>query len=138
MQKISTNEWDGVAMTNDVTVEYFNFINRSAKRIGYTRDILRLQNPVFFFGKNSLLTSIFNEKIEHCQESGLITHWVSKFKPNQKKQKHKQLKQLGFPNIVAMLKISGVLCLISCFVLFMEILTPTNRMLRIFLDFLTY
>lgn len=139
IRKISTGEWNGVAFTNDLTVNYFNYISRSSMRIKCTRDLVRLQNPVFLFGKNSLLTSMFNDKIELCQESGLINHWVGKFKHNHKKHKnHKNPKKLGVENILGILKISGVMYSISCAVLFMEIVSGANRIIKKFLDFLTH
>lgn len=136
--KLTSGEWDGVVLTNDLTVNYFNYISRSPKRIQYTRDLMRLQNPVFFFRKNSILRNMFNIKIEFCQESGLINHWVAKFKHNKNKNKHKKPKKLGIPNILGIIKISCVMNLFSCIVLSMEILSIANKTVKRFIDFLTY
>lgn len=125
-------------LTNDVTANYFNHMSKSSRHIQYTRDIVRLQNPVFYIRKNSFLTRMFDEKIEWCKESGLVIHWLAKFIHKQTKKKLIEPNQLGISNILAILQISGVMFFISFIVFLLEVFSPTQRFIRKFLDFLTY
>lgn len=136
--KLSHGEWNGVVFTNDLTVNYFNHLDKSWPKIDYTRDVVRANNPVFFFQKHSILTEMFDRKIELCQESGLVFHWVAQFKHNWKKHKQKQPKKLGISGIMAMLEISAVLYLIAFLVFILEILSQKHQRIRRLLDFLTH
>lgn len=138
LSKQSTGKWDGVTFINDVTVNYFNGINKTSHRLQITRDIARPNFPVFFFNKNSILTSIFTRKIGRCDESGLIPFWISQYTRKHKRDKHREPKTLGIFGIMAMLQITIVMYLISFIVFLMEILSLTHARIRKFLDFLTY
>lgn len=138
LAKLSSGEWNGVAFINDVTVNYFNCINKTSPRIEITRDIARPNYPVFFFNKYSILTSMFSRKIGLCEESGLISLWISQYKQKHKKDKHREPKTLGISGIMAMLQITAVMYLISFMVFLTEILSLTHARIKKFLDFLTY
>lgn len=138
LNNIRSGKWSGVFLTNDVTAHYFNYINKSSRLIQYTRDIVRLQNPVFYMRKNSFLTRMFNEKIEQCRESGLIEHWLAKYVHKPMKTKHVEPNRLGIPNILAILQISAVMCVISFVVFLLEVFCPPHGFVRKILDFLTY
>lgn len=137
LQKISSGEWEGVFLTNDFIAGYFNM--KSKTKIETTHDKVRIASPVFYFQKTSILTAMFNQKIEICQESGLILHWHAEYSQKQKKKnKNKSPKKLEIVNILAMIQISAVLCLVSFIVFIMELVSPANQNIRRFLDFLTY
>lgn len=138
LKKLSCGEWKGVAFTNDLTVNYFNYVSRSSPPIDYTRDILRANNPVFFFHKQSILTTMFDRKIELCLESGLVFHWVRKYMHNKRKNNQKEPKKLGISGIMAMIQIAAVSYLAAFLVFLLEILSQNNVRIRKYLDFLTY
>lgn len=76
MKKLQNGELQGVFFSNDVAFNYYNMINKSWRRIKHTRDILRPHTPVFYFRKSSVMTGLFDKKIEILNESGLTIHWV--------------------------------------------------------------
>lgn len=131
-------KWSGVFLTNDVTANYFNYISKSSRLIQYTRDIVRLQNPVFYIRKNSFLTRMFNEKIEKCIESGLVKHWLAKYMHKQIRNNTIERNQLGVENILAILQISAVMFFISFIVFLMEVFCQADGIVSKILDFLTY
>lgn len=104
----------------------------------YTRDAVRPIAPVFFFNEHSILTWMFNRKIEQCLESGLILHWTSQYQKPRIKDKHKEPKKLGVHGILAMLEIAAVLYSIAFIIFIMEILSHEHGHIRRFLDYLTY
>lgn len=136
--KLSNNDWNGVIFTNDVIINYFNYISKSTYRIDYTRDVVRPNAPVFFFNKHSMLTWMFNRKIEICQESGLVLHWTAQYTHSRMKNNQKQPKKLGIESILAALEISAVLYLIAFIIFIMEILSHEYRRIKQFLDYFTY
>lgn len=138
LNDIRSGKRSGVFLTNDVTANYFNYVNKSSRLIQYTRNIVRLQNPVFYMRKNSFLTRLFNEKIEQCKESGLVNHWLAKYAHKPMKTKQIEPNQLGIANILAILQISAVMCVISFIVFLLEVFCPPHGFVRKVLDFLTY
>lgn len=136
--KLSSSEWNGVIFTNDVIINYFNYISKSTPRIDYTRDVVRPNAPVFFFNKHSILTWMFNRKIEICLESGLVHHWTAQYIHLRTKTNHKQPEKLGIPSILAVIEISTVLYLIAFIIFIMEILSHEHTRIKQFLDYLTY
>lgn len=138
LSNIQSGKWSGVFVTNAVTANYFNHISKSPTLIHYTRDIVRLQNPVFYIRKNSFLTRMFNAKIEQCKESGLVDHWLAKYTQKPVKNKLIEPIRLGIPNILAILQISAVMFFISLMVFLLEVFCPSHGFVRKILDFLTY
>lgn len=138
MHRLLNGEWNGVVYVNDVTINYFNSILNPTRQLGYTRDIVRPITPVFYFHKRSILTWMFNRKIETCKESGLITHWTEKYRRRRKANKQRQPKKLRIISILAIIQISAVLYLMAFIVFFMEVFGRTNRYIEKVLDYLTY
>lgn len=139
LRKISTGEWDGVVFTDHMSVQYFNLLNKSLNAVDFTRNMIRQQIPVFFFRKNSILTNIFNRKIEDCQEAGLIQHWIEQFKPwKRKRSKYLPPTKLNLANIFVIVKISVFLYFISCIVFILEVLSSHYARIKRFLDYLTF
>lgn len=138
LEKLRSREWDGVLLSNDVTINFFNFKNKSWRRIGYTHDVVRPVTPVFYFNKNSILTEIFNQKIQACSESGLIQHWISQYRQRIKVIKHREPKTLEISNILAILEISALIYFIAFIVFTSEIFTNKFERIRRVLDYLTY
>lgn len=138
LRKLSDNNWNGLIFTNDVTINYFNLINKFKRRVSYTRDIVRPITPIFYFNKNSILTEIFDRKIEKCKESGLIFHWTAPYKQKRKIDEHKEPKVLSVRNILGIVKITVFLYLIAIVIFVMEIISHKHERIRKTLDFLTY
>lgn len=128
----------GVIFTNDVSVHYFNFINKTSRRIYSTRDAVRVNYPVFFFKKQSILLWMFNRKIEDCSESGLILHWKGKYNQNRRQKDKRGPKKLGIRVILAIMEICGTLYLVAFIVFLLEISSQKNIRLKRCLDYLTY
>ena len=138
LKKLQNGELDGVFFTNDVTVNYYNLINKSWRQVRYTRDVVRLHTPVFYFRKTSILTSMFDQKIEICNESGLTIHWVEKYKEKSRQRRYRKPTKLEVANIMAILQISAFMYLIASIVYAMEIFSHRNECVRKVLDFFTY
>lgn len=138
LEKLANGKINGVFLTNEVTANYFKLKNKFSKRIEITSDKLRSVSPVFYFTKNSILTAMFNQKIELCQESGLIIHWLAEYSPKSKRSKNKPPKKLGIVNILAITQISAVMYLISLIVFAMEMLSPTHKHVKKLMDYVTY
>lgn len=135
--KLSSGEMNGVIFTNDIIANYFNFVNKTA-HFSMTRDIARLNYPVFFFHQRSILIWMFNRKIEASIESGLITYWTAQYNHIIKTKEKKGPKKLGIMGIMAMLEICAVMYLIAFVVFLMEFFSQQNMRLKNFLDYLTY
>lgn len=138
LHKFSNGEWDGVHYINDVTVNYFNSMLKHKRPIGYTRDIVRHVTPNFYFHKLSILTWMFNQKIQTCLELGLVSHWKAKYQRNRKQKKQRYPKKLRISNILAIVRISAVFYLIAFIVFVMETFGRRNRCIKKVLDYLTY
>lgn len=138
LRKLSSGEWNGVSLTNEISVNYLNHMNKSSRQIEFTRDALRTIDPVFYFQKHSILTRMFNEKIQICQESGLTKRWISQYTHKLKKVEHKEPKKLGMPSVIAILKISAAMYLLAFIVFLLEMFKNSHKRIEQFLDFLTY
>lgn len=139
IEKLRSGEWDGVVFTNEITINYFNLMNKSWNRIGYTRDKARLFPPVLFFNKHSILTYMFNRKVEICNESGLTSYWWRKYhQDNPKNNKEKKLKKLSIQNILAILRIAASLYLVAFIVFLLEIVSHQHKFIKKCLDYITY
>lgn len=138
LKKLQNGELDGVFFTNDVTVNYYNLINKSWRKVRYTRDVVRPHTPVFYFRKSSILTVMFDKKIELCNESGLTIHWIEKYKGKLRRSKFRKPSKLEMVSIMAILQISAALYLIAFIVFLMEIFSHKNDYIKKILDFLTY
>lgn len=139
LSKLWTGEWKGVMYTNDVTINYFNFLNKLRRfHLSHTRDIVRPITPIFFFNKNSILTEMFNRKIEKCRESGLIYHWIAQYKQKHKTDKNREPRTLGIQNILAIVQISMFLYFIAFIIFILEIISYKHARIRKLLDFLTF
>lgn len=103
-----------------------------------TRDVARSNYPVFFFHKHSILTWMFNRKIENCHESGLISHWIAEFMDERKRNKNKEPKKLGIANIMVMIQITGIMYMIASIVFILEVLSRANEHIQNIIDYLTY
>lgn len=123
IKNLFKRKWEGVLLTNDLTVSYFNMQQRFGARLGYTFDIVRLHTPVFFFHKQSILTWLFDTKIQACNEAGLTYYWASKYKRKHLKNKTKQPKKLAINNILAMLQISFFMYAVSICTFLLELLS---------------
>lgn len=129
---------DGVFFTNGLTVNFYNMINKSWRHIRYTRDMARIHTPVFYFRKSSILTSMFDRKIELCNESGLMIHWIANYSAKPHRSEFSKPSQLGIASIMAILQISAIMYLIAIIVFVMEVFFHKNEYIRKFLDFFTY
>lgn len=138
MLQLPKTEWDGLVFTNDVSVKYFNLVYKPKPRVDYTKNVIRTNAPVFYFNEHSILTWMFNRKIEICDESGLILHWTSQYESSRKIDKQRQPKKLSIHGILAMLEITAVFYSIAFIIFLMEILSHANRRIKGFLDYLTY
>lgn len=138
LQKLSSGERKGVVFTNEVCVKYFKFVTKTYQ-LDATRDVLRQQTSVFFFQKNSILTNMFNRKIEMCHETGLTHYWLAQFRIEEgKRSKYRPPSKLSLTNIMAVLKISAIFYFISLIVFVLEIISPNYIRIRRVLDYLTY
>lgn len=138
IKSLLARKWDGILFTNDLTINYFNMIKKTWYQLGYTLDVVRPHTPVFLFPKHSILTWLFNRKVEACNESGLISHWAAKYNPKRLKIESKKPKKLAINNILAMLQISFVMYSIAVSVFVLEIMSRSHNRIKRFLDFLTY
>lgn len=136
--QLSKDQLDGVVFTTDLITRYFLYKNDAWDVIGYTKDVIRPFSPVFFFHKHSVLRWIFNRKIEMCQQSGLIVHWIAVYKHEFDKIKRRQPKKLSINGILTILQITAVMYLVASIVFAMEILSQRAEKIKKFLDFLTY
>lgn len=135
LEKLTSGEWDGVAFGTDIIANYFNLVSKSQRQIESIR--VRTLAPVFLFRKNSIVSQLFNHKVDICLESGLTFHWLAQF--NRERRKSPRLpKKLGLVNVIAILQIFTVLCLFSLFVFVLEILCHECYVIEIFLNYLTY
>lgn len=139
LQKLSSGEWKGVVFTNEIVVQYFKLVTK-AHQMDFTRDVLRQQTSVFYFQKNSILTDMFNRKIGICQETGLMQYWLARFSriKEGKRSKYRPPSKLSLTNIMAVLKISAILYIVSVIVFVLEIISPNYICIKRFLDYLTY
>lgn len=138
LRNLSMEKHDTLVYTSDLTIKYFNLLNNYTNRISYTRDIARPLTPVFHFRKNSILTYMFDRKMEIFKESGLIAHWIERYKRKCKKNKHRTPTKLGIPNILAIVEISAFMYLIAFVVFLIEILCNQYERTRECLEYLTY
>lgn len=138
LNKLQSGKLDGIFFSNDVTVNYYNLINRSWRQIRYTRDIVRPHTPVFYFRKSSILTLLFDRKIEICNESGLTIHWIAKYRYRPKKSKYRKPSKLEIASIMAILQISAIMYSIAFVVFIMEMFSHKIEYIRKVLDFFTY
>lgn len=138
LEKLLNGELDGVYFINDVGVNYFNSLKNSWRRIGHTRDIVRPHTPVFYFRKNSILTWMFDRKIEIFNEAGLTMHWIAKYQPKQRKSKFKKPTTLKISGIITILEILIILFLLAFLIFLMEIFAGANGYIRKVLEYLTY
>lgn len=138
LKNILTGKWDGVLFTNDVTVNYFNSLSKVPHEVQYTKDIVRLQNPVFYFRKNSFVAKMFDEKIETCLETGLTHYWLTKYAHKRHKIKNREPIKLGINNILAIIQIAVAMYIISFIVFLLEIFSTEGGLIRKVLDYLTY
>lgn len=113
-------------------------MNKSSHQLEFTRDALRTIDPVFYFPKHSILTRMFNVKIQICQETGLINRWISQYTHKLKKDQQKEPRKLGMPSITAILKISAAMYLLAFIVFLLEMFKNNHKRIERFLDFLTY
>lgn len=132
------DEVNGVVFATDLITSYFLYENDAWDAISYTKDVIRPFSPVFYFHKHSVLRWIFNRKIEMCQESGLIAHWIKMYKHDFSEIKIRQPKKLTIKGILTILQISAVMYLVASFVFAMEMLSQHSEKIRRFLDFFTY
>lgn len=138
MGLLSNGELDGVLFTSDLVADYFMFQNEAHHKIGYTVDIIRPFTPVFLFQKNSMLTWIFNQKIEMCQQSGLIIHWIAKYKKKINRNNKKKLKKLSITSFLTILQITAIMYFIAFMVFLMEMFSYRLENIKSVLDYLTY
>lgn len=138
MKKISTGEWDGVITTTTTAVSYFNRISNLPHRIDYTRDRIMPTIAVFYFKKHSPGVVMFDEKIDMLTEAGLINRWLIEYNYEKKNHKNKRANRLTITNISAILKITIFMYLISACVFILELLSERRRLIKRFLDYLTY
>ncbi|XP_031623054.1 uncharacterized protein LOC116340609 [Contarinia nasturtii] len=138
LENLWNGQSEGVFFSNDLCVFYFNFIKNSWHRISTSRDVVRPHTLVFYFRKNSILTWKFNRKIERCDQAGLITHWISKYRQKPKEAKYKGPSKLKMVHVIAILQISAIMYLIAFFVFLMEIFAYEDGYIKKVLDFLTY
>lgn len=138
MVQLPSTEWDGLVFTNDVSVNYFNLVYKPKPRVDYTKDVIRTNAPVFYFNEHSILTRMFNRKMEICTESGLILHWTAQYENSRQIDKQRKPKKLSIHGILAMLEITAVLYLIAFIIFLMEILSHQHGRIKQFLDYLTY
>lgn len=138
LEKILNGQWIGVVYSNYITVNYFNLMEKSWDRIGYTQDLARLFNPTMFFNKHTILMSMFNQKIEMSKESGLISYWAAQYRHQPTGDRQRKLKRLSIQNILAILQITAVMYSIAIMVFLLEILSNEHEAIRKCLDYLTY
>lgn len=129
---------NGVALATEVLQQAFNFEN-PLRRLGFTKDRLFMFSSVFVFRKKSMLTRVFNEKLQRLQEFGLPELWKKNRVIEQKvRAKKTEPTKLGLDNVMAAFQICGVLYVISIFVFIMEIISGKFPRIKYVLDFLTY
>lgn len=138
IKNILDHSWDGVLFTNDMTVNYFNKGKKAEERLGSTLDVVRSHSPVFFFPKHSILTWLFEMKVEACKESGLTYYWAMKYSQKLIRSKSKYPKKLAINNILAMLQILCIMYSIAVFAFVLELLSRKHKRIRTFLDYVTY
>lgn len=138
IEEILNGKWVGVLYSNYITVNYFNLIEKSWDRIGYTQDQARSFNPTLFFKKNSILRWMFDRKIEMCKESGLISYWAARYRHQPTGDRQRKLKRLSIQNILAILQITAVMYSIAFMVFLLEILSDEHEPIKKCLDYLTY
>lgn len=138
LKKLSTGEWEGVVLTNAMTVNYFNMVSNLTHRIDYTHDRVTPTISVIYFKKHSGLISQFNKKIDIFNEAGLIHRWLKQFDYEKKSPKYKRAGSLTITNISAILKIAAFMYVISTCVFVLETLSGKYQSIRKILDYLTY
>lgn len=138
LKKLSTGEWEGVVLTNSMTVNYFNLVSNLTHRIDYTHDRVTPTIAVIYFKKHSALISSFNKKIDIFHEAGLIHRWMTQFDYEKKSPKYKRAGSLTITNISAILKITAFMYVISTSVFVLETLSGKYQFIRKILDYLTY
>lgn len=124
--------------TSDLVAKYFIYKNEDQNKIGYTINIIRPFSPVFFFSKHSMLTWIFNKKLESTIESGLIVHWIADYEGKINRNNEKKLKKLSITSILTILQITAAMYIIAFIVFLMEIFSYKHKSIKKCLDYLTY
>lgn len=136
LEGLSKEEFGGISITYDMIVDYFNK-KKHDRLLGIT-DMIRPVPLMLFFQKHSILTSIFDRKIEACHQAGLIAYWTRKYTRIQGGKIQGKPKPLDIPSILTILKISAVMQLIACIVFVLEVLSDRLQSIRKLLDFITY
>lgn len=132
-------EFDGVAITNDVCVHYFNLANSSRKRLGISKDRIFMYSAVFYFHKPSALRDPFNKELMKYREAGLKRYWEKQqFDDRKSKFNRKNPTKLQIDSISTIFQICGIMYSISLVVFMLEITSLKYMCIKSILDYLTY
>lgn len=113
-------------------------VTKSWRQIVSTSDVVRQHTPVYYFNTHSILTWMFNRKIEACNESGLTYYWSIKYTMKTNRNKEKKPKKLQITNILVILQISAIIYTIAFIVFIFELLSRSHRKIKTIVDYLTY
>lgn len=138
LENLLNGTFKGVIFSNDVVINNFNWREKTWHIVHHTRDIIRPVTSVFYFRRNSILTWMFDRKIEICIESGLTNHWISKYKQKPKNSKYRKPSKLKLNHIIAAIQISVVMYSIAFIVFLLEVFCTTHTFIKDILDYLTY
>lgn len=128
---------ENVYYVGDIVLHYFNFIQKPKPQLAMTKDRLNTFYLAIHFRKNSILTEIFNRKIEKMTESGLVNYWASKYKENHKTKLEASTKY-HYANIIGVFQFCAVLIVIDIVVFILELMSPRYNRVKYVMDYFTY
>ena len=138
--KLKNGEITGVAYATEPAVDYFNLLNSQNGLLRTTKDRLILQSNVFYFRQYSWTAAIDTELHLYSQH-GLTCHWMQKYKSNTDDAFSGELqtpKVLMLHSVLGGFIILATMLVISCIVLFLELLAVKFNFIRRVIEFFTY
>lgn len=91
MKIMYDSDVDHVLFSTHLIWKYFNLVNPSQRRFGFTTDRLFMYCPVFYFQKKSVLKDILNEKLQIFRETGLTESWIRKYTDHRRTKLNQRL-----------------------------------------------
>lgn len=129
---------NGVVTSVDLVYRYFNLMNSPYRRISFTKDRLFMYSTVFYFSKRSPFKDFFNEKLHEIRDAGLLSHYIKNYEDHQSKVYQSSYLKFRMDSMFTALKICAIMYLISFIVFILEIISVKSRLVKYFIDFLTY
>lgn len=137
-RKFYDSNIDGVVLSNDLSLNYFNLLNSPQRRLSFTKDRLFVYFPTILFRKRSILKELFNEEMQELIQAGIVQVWTEKCMDNRNGKISKTPKKIHINQIIGAFEICSALYLVSFITFILEMISVKCRQVRNVVDFLTY